>query len=29
VPTMEDEMTYTLHQYHICGQTICGTGVIL
>ncbi len=26
---MEDEMTYVLHQYHICGQTICGTGVIL
>lgn len=28
-PTMEDEMTYTLHQYHICGQTTCGTDVIL
>ena len=26
---MEEEMDYHLHQYHICGQTICGTGVIL
>ena len=26
---MEDEMTYILHQYHICGQEICGAGVIL
>lgn len=29
VPRMEEEMTYTLHQYNICGQTICGPGVIL
>lgn len=30
VPAMEDEMTYVLHQYNICGTgTICGTGVIL
>jgi len=29
VPKMEDEMTYTLHQYHICGQIICGTDVII
>ena len=27
--SMEEEMVYHLHQYHICGQTICGTGVIL
>ena len=27
--TMTEEMTYHLHQYNICGQTICGTGVIL
>ena len=26
---MTEEMTYHLHQYHICGQTICGTEVIL
>ena len=26
---MDEEMTYHLHQYNICGQTICGTGVIL
>ncbi|EGW36457.1 hypothetical protein [Desulfosporosinus sp. OT] len=26
---MEEEMSYVLHQYHICGQTICGPGVIL
>ena len=26
---MTEEMAYHLHQYHICGQTICGTGVIL
>lgn len=29
VPKMEDEMTYRLHQYHICGQIICGTDVII
>jgi hypothetical protein len=29
VPRMEDEMTYTLHQYKICGQVTCGTGVII
>jgi hypothetical protein len=27
--SLEDTMTYHLHQYHICGQTICGTEVIL
>lgn len=27
---IEDEMTYTLHQYHLCGPgTICGTGLII
>lgn len=29
VPKLEDEMTYILHQYHICGQIICGTDVII
>jgi hypothetical protein len=29
VPKMEDEMTYILHQYHICGQITCGTDVII
>ena len=29
VPTMEDEMQFTLHQYWLCGQVTCGTGVIL
>lgn len=29
LPVMSDTMTYDLHQYNICGQTICGTGVIL
>lgn len=28
-PIMEDEMTYTLHQYHICGEITCGTDVII
>ncbi|MGE5559916.1 MAG: hypothetical protein ACM3XN_02530 [Chloroflexota bacterium] len=26
-PIVSDEMTYILHQYHICGQTFCGPGV--
>ena len=26
---VDDGLTWWLHQYHICGQTICGTGVIL
>jgi len=29
IPQVIDEMTYNLHQYHICGQTIVGTEVIL
>ncbi len=30
VPTMEDEITYVLHQYNICGTgTICSEGLIL
>jgi hypothetical protein len=29
VPTMEDEMQFTLHQYWLCGQVTCGTGVII
>lgn len=29
VPKMEDEMTFVLHQYHICGQIACGTDVII
>lgn len=29
VPGMEDEMTFVLHQYWICGQTTCGTEVII
>jgi hypothetical protein len=28
-PVMTDTMTYDLHQYWICGQTICGEEVIL
>lgn len=28
-PRMEDEMTYILHQYPVCGQITCGTEVIL
>ncbi len=26
---VDDGLTWFLHQYHICGQTICGPGVIL
>ena len=26
---VDDGLTWWLHQYHICGQTICGAGVIL
>ncbi len=26
---VDDGLTWHLHQYHICGQTICGAGVIL
>lgn len=26
---VDDGLTWFLHQYHICGQTICGTGVII
>jgi len=30
LPVFTDSMTYTLHQYLICGtETICGTGVII
>lgn len=28
-PVVTDDMTYILHQYRICGQTICGPEVIL
>ena len=27
--SMEDEITYHLHQYHLCGQIICSPEVIL
>ncbi len=26
-PRFEDEITYNLHQYNICGQFVCGVGV--
>lgn len=29
LPAMEDDMTYILHQYPICGQVTCGTEVII